>query len=253
VSVRTKAKRRRQQTLLEREGWTVVRLRRGARIIAGPDVVSEIRARPGPTHSLFDILAACIAGLAPGPRAAVLGFAGGGLMAPLRGMGYASRVEAVDLSEEGTAVFDELCGSWAGPVTVHHDEASRWLRRQRRAFDVIVEDLSIPGPGGMSKPRVSREVLPELIRDRLSPQGIVATNLLPESGRSLPSLVRSIAAPWPRTLILDPHDYENLIVLAGPGLGAARETSRLLRSALSRIESSQRHLFSLREAAGGAA
>jgi hypothetical protein len=55
----------------------IERTRRGARMIEGDVVLSEILARPGPTHSLFDLLAAAVTALSPGPRLAVLGFAGG--------------------------------------------------------------------------------------------------------------------------------------------------------------------------------
>ena len=59
----------------------IVRTRRGARIVDDDVVLSEILAKPGPTHSLFDLLAAAVATLAPGPRFAMLGFAGGGIVA----------------------------------------------------------------------------------------------------------------------------------------------------------------------------
>ena len=68
----------------------IVRLRRRARILDGPDVLSEILDHPGPTDTMFDVLAACVAAFAPGPRVAILGFAGGGIVAPLRAMGFAA-------------------------------------------------------------------------------------------------------------------------------------------------------------------
>ena len=116
----------------EEQAVKVVRTRRGIRLVQQGLVLSEIRTTPGPTDSLFDVLAATIAALAPGPDVALLGFAGGGLVAPLRAMGFGHPLEAVDLSLVGEALFRAHSGPWVGRVTVHEDEASRWLRSRRR-------------------------------------------------------------------------------------------------------------------------
>src|SRR5262249_25485667 len=69
----------------------VVRTRRSVRLVDGPDLVSHLRTTPGPTHGFFDLLAACAAAFAPGdlaraPRVLLLGFAAGGILAPLRAL-----------------------------------------------------------------------------------------------------------------------------------------------------------------------
>ena len=55
--------------------------RHGLRLSQHGVVISEMRTAAGPTHSVFDVLAALVPLLAPRGRVGVLGFAGGGMMA----------------------------------------------------------------------------------------------------------------------------------------------------------------------------
>lgn len=215
----------------------IVRTRRGARIVDDDVVLSEIRRDPGPTHSLFDVLAACVAALATGPRCALLGFAGGGMIAPLRAMEYDGAVEAVDLSREGEGIFRELSGGWAGTVTLAEADAADWLRRRRARYDVIVEDLSVPSPAGTVKPYVSFDALPGLIRARLRPEGVALFNLLPLPGTSWDSILMRVAQPHSSAVCVHMDEYENRFLLAGDALPTAAEASRRVRAALREIGS----------------
>jgi len=215
----------------------IERTRRGARILDDDVVLSEILARPGPTHSLFDVLAAAVAALAPGPRFAMLGFAGGGMIAPLRAMGCDIPVRAVDLSDEGEALFRELSDDWAGEVTLDTDDADRWLRKQRGRFDVIVEDLSVPSPVGTVKPYVSFDTLPQRIHSRLRPAGVTIINLLPLPGTEWEAMYARVSMSYRRAVAVHLEEYENRILIAGDALPKARELGRVLRDPLRRIES----------------
>jgi hypothetical protein len=224
----------------------VVRTARGARIVEGDVILSEILAAPGPTHSLFDVLAACVAALAPGPRCALLGFAGGGIVAPLRAMGFPHPLLAVDLSRDGERVFRRLSGGWAGSVRLAQDDAVAWLRRQRRAFDLIVEDLSVPSPAGTVKPYASFDSLPALVRSRLRRHGVAVTNLLPLAGTSWDALLARVALPHRRAVVLTLDEYENRFVLAGHALPTAAEVSLRIRRALRGMGSYQAARIRLR-------
>jgi spermidine synthase len=224
----------------------IVRTRRGARLVDRDVVLSEVLAQPGATHTLFDVLAACVAALAPGPRVALLGFAAGGMVAPLRAMGFAHALEAVDLDPQGERVFRELSGEWAGQVNVARMDAVQWLEAQRAPFDLIVEDLSVPSPGGTIKPYASIDELPRLMRDRLAPDGIAVTNLLPLPGTSWAALLARAAHPHDRAAVLLLDEYENRFVLAGAGLPDTPEASRRIRAALSAIGSDQARRLQLR-------
>ena len=227
----------------------IVRTRHGIRLVQQGLVLSEIRTTPGPTDSLFDVLAATIAALAPGPDALLLGFAGGGLVAPLRAMGFGHPLEAVDLSLEGEALFRAHSGPWVGEVSVHEDEASRWLRARRRPFDLILEDLSVETPGDVTKPNVSLGVLPALMKQKVQPRGVVVTNVLPVPGIAWRDLLATLARPWrvrgARTQVIHLDDYENRVLLCGR-LPTARTTSATLRRHLRALGSDQTNGLSVR-------
>ena len=224
----------------------VVRTRRGARIVEDDVVLSELLARPGPTHALFDVLAACVAVLAPGPRFAMLGFAGGGIVAPLRALGFVHPVRAVDLSREGEDLFRELSSEWAGDVCLEIEDAADWLRRRRSRWDLILEDLSVPSPAGTVKPYVSFDALPGLIQSRIAPAGIALTNLLPLPGTSWEALTARIAHPHRNALAVIFEEYENRFVVAGDELPGASTLSRRLGRALRSIGSGQCGRISVR-------
>jgi len=225
----------------------VVRTRRGVRIVEHGLVLSEIVDAPGPTDSLFDVLAATVAALAPGPDALVLGFAGGGIVAPLRAMGFGHPVEAVDLSLEGETLFREHAGPWAGRVTVHEGEASRWLTTHRRTWDLILEDLSTAVGRTVTKPAVSLASLPGLMRRRVKPTGVVVTNVLPVPGVAWHALLARLAAPWrgARRLVVHLEDWENRVLLCGR-LPTARLVSQTLRRHLAALGSDQAGGLSVR-------
>jgi hypothetical protein len=223
-----------------------VRTRRGARLVQDDVVLSEVLAQPGPTNDIFDLIAATIAMLSRGDKVAMLGFAAGGTIAPLRAMGFAHPVEAVDLSTTGVDLFRELSRPWSFEVRFHHEDAWKWLKRRRSRFDVIIEDLSIATADGVTKPEISYGDLPALIADRLTSDGIVLTNLLPVPGMSWRRLLEKIAAPHRRAQLILLDDYENRLLLAGPGLAPPSESSRMLRRVLSAIGSDLASGFSLR-------
>jgi hypothetical protein len=224
--------------------FQVVCSRRGVRLVDGPDVLSDLRQRPGPTGGLFDILAAVVVAFAPPrrrppPRVALLGFAAGGVVAPLRGLGFPHPLHAVDLSLAAAPIFWKVAAAWAGDVRLERAEASAWLRRTRRLWDVIVEDLAVRGPENAVKPAVSVEVLPGLMRRRLAAGGVAATNVLPVPGMTWDELLARLAAPHARAMLVHCRDYENRLLIAGSRLPPARVAGERLRAALRRLRSRQ--------------
>jgi hypothetical protein len=225
--------------------FKVVRLQRRARVLDGADVVSEVIDHPGPTDTLFDVLAACVASLAPGPRVAVLGFAAGGLVAPLRAMGFAAPLRAVDLSLRNVALFHELCRDWCGDVRVERSEALAWLRKRRQRFDLIVEDLAVSSRHDAVKPDISLHALPQLVARRLQPRGIAVTNVLPMPGRAWHTVLRQIASPFESACVVHLDEYVNRILLTGR-LPSASAVSRRIRSALANVGSTQANAVAVR-------
>jgi spermidine synthase len=175
----------------------------------------------------------------------LLGFAIGGIVAPLRAMGWPHRLHAVDRSLDLVPLFRDVAGEWAGEVRVVKADAAAWLRRSRTPWDVVVEDLTVRGTACAIKPALCVDVLPQLVRDRLAPRGVVAINVLPVPGLGWSELLDRLAAPHGAALVVDPEEYENRVLLAGPGVPAARTAGRQLRAALRRIHSRQADRFTV--------
>jgi hypothetical protein len=228
----------------------VIPTRYGARLTEGGNYLSKVLRRPGPTHDVFDVLAAAVVTFAPGPRLAILGFGGGGMVAPLRALGFEHPVRAVDLSAVGPRAFRSLCGAWAGPVRVARADAVAWLARERGRFDVVVDDLSVPGTNGATKPEASLRDLPRLAANRLTRAGVLVVNVLPVDGVPWSALVRAWSRPGRRTLEVRLARHENRIVLVGASLPAARRASAGLRSSLERLGSTMAGDVSVRTARG---
>lgn len=210
-------------------------------------VISELRSSPGPTHSVFDLLAALISVLAPGGRIGVLGFAGGGMMAPLRALGVESTLETCDLDRAAFDLFRRYCPQWIAQVRWHHAEAFAWLRRQPPDFSLLMDDLSVALDGDVTKPSVCWDALPVLIGGRLKPGGVAVFNLLPPPRGKWHPALRDLAAQFPIVRIVDLDAFENrLLVAADDELPSARELGRRLRSALRRIHSRQAARFRVR-------
>jgi len=213
--------------------------RNGLRFTQHGVVISELRTTPGPTHSVFDVIAALIALLAPRGRVAVLGFAGGGMMAPLHALGVTVSLDCVDLDRESYEVFRRHCPAWAAGIRWHHAEATAWLHRQRAPFDLILDDLTVSEKGDIVKPTVSWTILPNRIPHHLRTGGFSFANLLlPPSGRWQPELGRLVAI-HPSARIVNFDDFENRILIGGESLPSARALGGRLRESLRAIGSRQ--------------
>jgi hypothetical protein len=217
-------------------------------MIEGDAVLSEVLAAPGATDSVFDLLAAAVSVLAAGPRLALLGFGGGGMIAPLRALGWQGEVDAVDLDVRGESLFRDLSSDWCGTVRFQRDDASRWLQRRRGAFHAIVDDLSELRCGETTKPAASYEGLPEIVGRRLAAGGVAIINSLPVPGLTWEELTRRVTAGQASVREVSFEAFENRVLLAGAELPQARPLGSLLRGALGRIGSALRGGIGVRSA-----
>ena len=213
-----------------------IRGKKSMRVVEGNTLLSVLPDRPGPTQSVWDVMAAC-AKLAPGTRVALLGFAGGGIIAPLRAMGLNSRIEAVDLSRLGESRFRKVTAGWPGTVRLTRTDAARWLRGRKSRFDLIIEDLSIAMPSGVTKPSMSADTLPQLMKKRLTPGGVAVVNLLPIPGVPWRRLLERISSPYREVCWVGFDEYENRLMIGARSLPPARRVSLLIRSVLRSIGS----------------
>jgi SAM-dependent methyltransferase len=216
----------------------VERTHRGARLVQNGSVLSEVLSKPGATDSVFDALAAAVRLFSPGDRVGILGFAGGGMIAPLRAMGGGHKLSGVDLDRAGYELFCDLSVDWMGDVRFTQADAVEWLRSERGRFDLLLEDLSVGRDGDVFKPDVSIDTLPRLIQSKLKPGGVAVFNLLPPDDRSWAEMTAKVCAPFEfRLQVLFESYYNRLLVLGNEPLPAVREVSRRLRESLVSIDS----------------
>ncbi len=212
----------------------------GVRLSLHGVVISEVRDQPGPTHSVFDVLSALMVILYGGGRVGLLGFAGGGMMAPLRRLDFRGRVEGVDLDRRGIEVFLERCGRWAGDFDWHHGDAIGWLEAQgEQQFGLIVEDLSVPARDDVFKPDVSWGSLPSLVRSRLSRGGFGIFNLLPAEDGEFPEQLHCFGFPGVEPVRVEFDHYCNRILIVGRQLPTARTMGAMLGVQLRSLRSEQ--------------
>jgi len=211
-------------------------------------VLSEMRTEPGPTHSVFDVLAALVAVLKPVGRVGVLGFAGGSMMAPLRYLGVGNPVESVDLDRAGYDLFAEYCSAWSGKLKWKQADANDWLEKQPASFGLLIDDLSIPVNDDVVKPDCSWSTLPALMKSRAGRGGVVISNQLKPDDMSWADGMNIFKELFDEVQIVHLKEFENRIVLAAEKLPPVRETSKRLREKLEWLGSEQAGLFRMRSA-----
>jgi len=231
------------------QGHRTIPTRSGVRMVQHGTVLSEVLVRPGPTHSVVDGIAATVQALVPGPRVAMLGFAGGGVLAPLRAMGGQQTVAAVDLEDSGWHLFRRLCSGWAGHVNFEKAEACAWLQGNARRHDVIIDDLSVPMNADVFKPTVTWTKLPPLIYQHLNPGGVAIFNLLRPADASWDRAIRRVLRRACMARLIHFTDYENRLLVVAKQLPAARELSRRVRANLRSIRSRLASRISVRSCA----
>ena len=90
-----------------------------------------------------------------------------------------------------------------------------------------MEDLSVPKDGDTVKPAVSLSLLPDLMGRKITPEGVIISNLLPTPGFTWEALISS-SRIGPGILI-EFESYHNRVLIQGSGIGKARSSGRILR------------------------
>lgn len=234
------------KSLSDSQAYQLISTQSGLRMIQHGTVLSEVKQNPGPSHSVVDVIAAVIQATASGPRVAMLGFAGGGVLAPLRALGEVHEVAAVDLDESGWGVFQRLCATWAGKVSFECADACALLRDNTRRYDVIVEDLSVAMDGEVVKPAATWSELPPLIYHRLKARGVAIFNLIHPSQGSWEHGIRGVLKNGFSARVVEFAEYENRLLIAAENLPPARKLGAQIRGHLKMIQSQLASRISVR-------
>lgn len=152
----------------------------------------------------------------------LLGLAGGTMVRSLRRLCPEARISAVEIDGDLTRLAVDYMHLDARAIRLHHGDAYTFLRRTRRKFDVVLDDVYLSGADDVYRPESGRD-LSELYPRVLRPDGVVAVNLITDGPhrRVLQRLRAGLSAGFAQqTVITPPHGYNQAFV-AGAALGDA--------------------------------
>lgn len=147
------------------------------------------------TGQVWDLLtAAALLGETPAPRSVLmLGLAGGTSLRTLRHLLPGCRFTAIEIDAEITRLARRHMALEATGVDVIVADAYDWLHENRRAFDVVIDDIYLAGRTDVFRPKAMDRSLIGRFRRCIAPGGILAVNLVTGAGhRTVQSMTRQI-------------------------------------------------------------
>jgi len=193
---------------------------RGRRLQIDGTFASWYKPSATVTNSVWDALAAPILVLPQARRRSILILGLGGGSAARIARALAPRAAIVGVERDADVVraarrwfdLDQL-----GIEVVEHD-ALAYLRRARRQFDVVIEDIFVGRGRAVHKPDWLPDPGLTLAARRVAHGGILVSNAIDEA----PEVVRHLRGLFPGTLRIDVDDYDNRILVGGPALLSGR-------------------------------
>jgi SAM-dependent methyltransferase len=168
-------------------------------------------------------------------RVLLLGLAAGSVARALRALDPGAEIVGVEVDPHVVRLARRHFGLDRLGIEVVTADALLYLRRIRRRFDLIVEDLFVGPPRRVRKPEWLVGEGYRLIRRRLRRGGYVVANTIHE----MPRVVRAMRPFGGRIVSLDVHGHWNRLTVCGRdlpppralrrALGAIPETARMLR------------------------
>jgi MYXO-CTERM domain-containing protein len=206
----------------------LARRRFGLQLRIDGALASLHQSGPGLTGIVWWMLAAGLVLLPARRRRRVLllGLGAGSVAQALRALDPKAELVGIERDRDVLRLARRHFGLGRLGVEVIVEDAFAYLRRERRRFDLVVEDLFVGPLRTVHKPP---GLVPEgfrLIGRRLRRGGLVASNTIHEG----PAVMRAMRPLDGRIVSLDVHGYWNRIVLCGRGLPPPRELRRRLRA-----------------------
>lgn len=136
------------------------------------------------TGLVWDMLAAAaLLGKREEPRSVLmLGLAGGTSLRTLRHLLPACRFTAIDIDAGIVRLARRHMALDATGVEVVIGDAYAWLRKNRRTFDVVIDDIYLAGRTDVFRPRAMDRRLMDRLRRCVAPGGVLAVNLVTGPG-----------------------------------------------------------------------
>lgn len=178
------------------------------------------------TGLVWDMLAAgALLGTREEPRSVLmLGLAGGTSLRTLRHLLPACRFTAIDIDGEIVRLARRHMALDATGVEVVIGDAYEWLRKNRRAFDVVIDDIYLAGRTDVFRPQnMDRRLLDSLHRC-VAPGGVLAVNLVTGPGhRTTQSATRRLLGEhFPEVRSVISPEALNEVLVAGESVATAR-------------------------------
>jgi spermidine synthase len=144
-------------------------------------------------------------------RVLVLGIGGGSAVRLLRALAPSAEIVGVEKDREVLRVARRELGLGRLALETVIDDALVYLERERRTFDLVIEDLMI---GTAQRPRKPDGLLERyhLVRRRVAPGGILCANTIHE----MPALAALLKKEPGTLLSVAVKDHYNRILVAGP-------------------------------------
>jgi SAM-dependent methyltransferase len=204
----------------------VRRRREGLELRVDGTLASLHRPGPGVTGVVWWTLAAPLVLLRGHPRRRVLllGLGGGSVGRAVRALDPGAEIVGVERNADVLRLARDHLGLDELGLELVAGDALEYLRRERRRFDLIVEDLFIGPPRSVRKPDWLLEEGYPLIGRRRSARGIVVSNTIHE----MPDIVRAMRPLGGRVVSLDVRGHWNRIVAGGPELPRPDRMRRVL-------------------------
>jgi len=152
------------------------------------------------------------------PRVLLLGLAGGSVGQAVRALAPEAELVGVDRDRDVLRAARRHFGMDALGIEVIAADAFHYLRRERRRFDLIVEDLFVGGLRTVHKPEGLLQDGYPLIRARLAAGGFVTSNTIHET----PAVARAMHGLGGAVLSLGVRGHWNHILVWAGRVPAAR-------------------------------
>lgn len=178
------------------------------------------------TGSVWDALAAPLLLLPPSRRRSVLilGLGGGSVARLVRALAPQAEIVGVELDPEVVSAAREYFDLDEIAIRVVEGDARSYLRRTRRVFDAVLEDVFVGNARSVRKPPwLPTPGLADAAR-RVARGGILVSNTIDETS----AVTAEMRRLYPATVGIEIEDFDNRIVVGGPAV----INGRMLRSAV---------------------
>lgn len=179
------------------------------------------------TGLAWDMIAAsALLGRQSAPKSVLmLGLAGGTAFRILRRLLPDCRLTAVDIDAQIVDLARTHMDLDALGIEVVIGDAYAWLARNRRQFDVVIDDIYLAGRTDVFRPKAWDGALIGHLRRAIAPAGLLAVNLVTGAGhRSMQSLTRrALRASFPVVRTIRSAEAMNEVLVAGDWVATARQ------------------------------